>query len=808
MDDHPARTKPAVIVLLFGLACASVVPATASGETEIELGIGGVGGVYFLAEPGQLTVDVEKRDLNRRGRRTELQAILVGPDRRVLKQAMIPDDGKPRGSGTGPRQRVHLSVRVERKGVYGLNVTVSQDRYGEDIIWGFRANCPHYLIETARGHRDQRREEPIVLLSPDQPGDVCFLPPKSRFAMEITNAPDGVEALPVYDVHGTLIHTLPVDAAGRASHIFPLDKRRQASPWRLHLPSQKATIQIDGVTRWDKEDLYPNLPYWTPDPTSYFPLQQYRWILTPYSRMVYGQAKEQAEVAFQVHNNSAEERTIQLNVEFPDDPWPARLSTERVVLGAKQATEVKLRYTAPAHDKTRVCHVRATPTQDPSFSTYSTLTVKAGVSPATQPLEMPIVLRPYQHENEQFGYVPGYPVENQMYFDVKNHPFVRTSEGIGALRGEGWTNSDLQTAVRSSTTALKGKSFAMVSTKLAFDRDNDLYTVAMTGREAALLHSTDKAMTFSAYPIPDRQDRARVFDIEQFSGHNVPDGPPPLLRYTRTAEDPRLIWRRINDLELILYEKINGGLAPKEPILISQKCIGLSAHSGIPATVVSRGSKVHVAWAEATDPNENAPGVPTYVATYNREKGKLGLPVLVGYGAPANDVHNTPSITIDSRGYLHVLVGTHGRLFQYARSLRPNDAHSGWTQAAAIGEDLRQTYIGLVCGPDDTLHCVFRLWRSSTDPFPASHHAVLAYQRKRAGKPWEPPRILIVSPFSEYSIFYHRLTIDRAGRLFLSYDYWSTYWLYRTDHWGTRRALLMSSDNGDTWKLAQTQDLR
>ena len=74
--------------------------------------------------------------------------------------------------------------------------------------------------------------------------------------------------------------------------------------------------------------------------------------------------------------------------------------------------------------------------------------------------------------------------------------------------------------------------------------------------------------------------------------------------------------------------------------------------------------------------------------------------------------------------------------------------------------------------------------------------------------PWMPPRILVVSPFSEYSIFYHRLTIDRAGRLFLSYDYWSTYWFYRTDHWGTRRALLMSSDNGDTWKLAQTQDLR
>jgi hypothetical protein len=163
---------------------------------------------------------------------------------------------------------------------------------------------------------------------------------------------------------------------------------------------------------------------------------------------------------------------------------------------------------------------------------------------------------------------------------------------------------------------------------------------------------------------------------------------------------------------------------------------------------------------------------------------------------------------MDSQGYLHVLAGTHGRPFQYARSLEPNDAHSGWTEAVAAGDGLRQTYIGLVCGPDDTLHLVFRLWRYGTDPFPASHHAVLAYQRKPPGKRWEAPRALIVPPFSEYSVFYHRLTLDRAGRLFLSYDYWSTYWFYRTDHWGSRRALLVSADGGETWKLAETSDLR
>ena len=81
------------------------------------------------------------------------------------------------------------------------------------------------------------------------------------------------------------------------------------------------------------------------------------------------------------------------------------------------------------------------------------------------------------------------------------------------------------------------------------------------------------------------------------------------------------------------------------------------------------------------------------------------------------------------------------------------------------------------------------------------------YMRKRPGHSWESERTLVVAPFSEYSIFYHRLTVDRRGRLFLSYDYWSTYWFYRLDHRGSRRALMMSGDGGVTWKLASGRDL-
>jgi hypothetical protein len=37
---------------------------------------------------------------------------------------------------------------------------------------------------------------------------------------------------------------------------------------------------------------------------------------------------------------------------------------------------------------------------------------------------------------------------------------------------------------------------------------------------------------------------------------------------------------------------------------------------------------------------------------------------------------------------------------------------------------------------------------------------------------------------------------------------WSTFWFYRNDHFGDRRALLMSPDGNDSWKLAETNDLK
>jgi hypothetical protein len=765
--------------------------------------VGGCGGVYFLAEPGELVVEVCKRDRNHRRTTCELRAILVGPDREVLQEAFIPDDGQEVGSGLGPIQTVTLRAKVESGGIHALNITVSQDRYGQNMVWGFRTNCPKYLVETARGHRDERHQEPIVLESPETPGVVCFHPRQGEFSMELTDLPEGSAAPTVQDGNGERLGTLTLEAGGKATWTAPGEEHRDAIPWQLRLPAMRATINIDGVTRWGNAEPIYNACYWSPDPDSWFAFIENRWLLTPYQRTVYGEPGTSREVVLQVHNNALQDRDFALSLEFPGAEWPVQVSPASPSVPARGGAAVSVRYSVPEGEGPHACRIRVTPADTPSVSTWTTLTVRPGQAPAARPLDMPIQLRPYRHENEQFGYLPDYPLDSQMYFDPENRPYVRTGNGITTWRDGEWVRTDIGEAVTSRPEAFQGQSVGLASTKIAFDGDGDVYLPAVCAGRNALLHSQDGGQTFAAYGVPG--DRGSV-DMEQFSGQNVPEGPPPFVRFRRTARDPKLRWRSLNDLELFVPSKVDGRIEIGEPILITDKCIGLSAHSGIPSSVVSRGSRVHVTWGEATDPAEEVPGVPTYVVTFDRATGELGTSALIGYGPPANDVHNSPSITMDGDGYLHVLIGTHGRPFQYCRSEAPNDAGAGWTEPLTAGEGLNMTYIGLVCGEDGTLHVVFRLWRWG-EPYPNSSYATLAYQRKRPGQPWEEPRVLIAAPFSEYSVFYHRLTIDRPGRLFISYDYWSTHWFYRNDHFGNRRALLMSPDGGETWKLAETEDM-
>ncbi len=789
-----------LVLLATALVCTfAAAQEVTMVKADFEPLIGGCGGVYFMAEPGELVVEVMKRDRNRTASATELRALLVGPDRVVLQEEFIPDDGEPVGEVLGPPQTVTLRTQVERPGIYALNVTVSNDRYGNNMRWGFRTNCPRYMVETARGHRDQRHEEPIVLGSPEVPAVVAFQPRAGEFSIEVGELPAGSDTPVLYAADGEQVGVLQKNEEGLYALSVPASVHRAAVPWELQLSSAYGAVYADGLTRWEAGDPIRDSCLWTPDPQSWFPLIENRWLLTPYRRVVYAAPGRAGELTLRAHNNAGYERRLDLTVEFDGDRCPIELASYELTLAGGEAAQVPVRYIMPQGDGPHVARVRVTPADTPEVATYSTIILRPGEAPAARLLDMPIELKPYAHENEQFGYLPDYPTGNQAYFDPRNRPYMRTAAGIATWRDEQWVETRVNDAISERPEVFEGGTFSLSSTKLAFDADGGIYLPATCNGRNVILRSADGGVSFAAYEVPGARGS---IDMESFSGHNMPEGPPPFVRFRRTASDPNLRWRSLNDLELFLPEMVDGALVMGEPILLTRDCIGLSAHSGMPSAIVSRGDLVHVAWGEATDPQAEVPGVPTYVGAYDRATDTLREPDLIGYGPPANDGHNSPSITMDSAGRPHVLIGTHGRPFGYSERLEDGS----WTEPVLPGEGLSQTYIGMVCGPDDTLHVVFRLWRSG-EPYPNASHATLAYMRKRPGQPWEEPKILARAPFSEYSVFYHRLTIDQEGRLFISYDYWSTYWFYRNDHPGDRRAVIMSPDGGDTWKMAETRDL-
>jgi hypothetical protein len=112
------------------------------------------------------------------------------------------------------------------------------------MSWGFTTNCPKYLVETSRGHKDERHQEPIVLRNAGAQGDVVFMPPNNAFSIDISGLTNRVKQLPIFDVEGRKVVTLVVSKDGKARNDFRADNSRKGKLWRLHLNDAQAVMRI------------------------------------------------------------------------------------------------------------------------------------------------------------------------------------------------------------------------------------------------------------------------------------------------------------------------------------------------------------------------------------------------------------------------------------------------------------------------------------------------------------------------------------------------------------------------------------
>ncbi len=764
--------------------------------------------IMLLPDRGELTVKIYKQDLNIYAGADVLTATLVGPQRQPLGELSIPDDGNAeKGGGSGELQSAEMTVNCDAPGVYRLSISTSSD-----AVFGMETNCDSYVLEG-----DMMLNDGSIF------GRVFFEPPAEAFTItaQALHSP-GRQQMPLADAAGQTLNTFDLSKTGEDQEFtVPADIGNRDGVWHFEIAKCDVRITVPGVKVWSMEQ------------GAYFDASLVKGVLMPHTAVRYIRPGESATIDIELNRPKGYEGnfTFELQPETPPEgisysladpvirPHPITPWGEVVPVTVSVAPDAQIGDMFNAY-------LIARPLGDPKLVASAGIQIRAGESLVSEPLNLPIVIKPYQHENYQFGYAPDY-IANEVYFDHNNRPFIRDRSANKYYTGALTTLEDGEWVRRSFWDALgefyedfrgiyMGSGF--MAAKWAFDGDGGAYSIVRVMRTdnptvVTLMYTPDRGNTWQFYPL-----EGNGFDIEQFTGHNATDDPPVVLNYVfREAHEARFC--SYNRLQMLLSQKADGRLDLGEPIVISEDCLGSCQHSGAPASTATRDGKTHIVWGEVTD--AEAPGVPSYIATYNHATAQLSEKVLLGYGPPVNDVHNVPAVCLDSEGYIHVVTGAHGANFKYRKSLLPNDISGGFTDivntldAGYIDDKTdadgtgRQTYISLVCDDEDSLHIAFRQWRRNADEhWPDQIYAALSTQKKPKDGPWGPAQPMVIPPVPGYSIYYHKLTVDRIGNLYLSYSYWTSTKSYQDDfpEYFHNRAVLVSKDHAQTWKLAETSD--
>jgi hypothetical protein len=437
---------------------------------------------------------------------------------------------------------------------------------------------------------------------------------------------------------------------------------------------------------------------------------------------------------------------------------------------------------------------------------------------------------------QQFGYAPEFR-QNVVTFDANNVPTIRSrgasqddTSFVHRLEGGLWVRHDLLEALRSAYPDFAGTVHAggYASDRVDFDEQGRAYTVLTIRLEEGdfrnvLLSSTDGCATWSVLELPfgdetpflDEHNRGNL--ASEHSGWRLLEG-PPLIAVWRQAAPWKGAWSAFNELYVVQPVWVENVLTLQRPVPVRIDFLGMIQSAGGASFAVTSGDQTYFAYSTVVP--RGTRNTPTYAATYYHSTNTVGPSTWVAGSRPANDCHDTPGICMDSTGTLHIVTGAHAWPFRYTHSLTPRST-AAWTPPVDVltsGYRSRktdadgagkQTYLSLVCGPDDVLHVVSRQTRRSVDShFPGQQYTALVHQALRPGQSWSAPDLIVVPPQSGYSQYFQKLTIDRLGRLFVSCSYFS-----RRDPPATRvfrrfhhRMVLISEDGGGTWRFATTAD--
>jgi hypothetical protein len=384
------------------------------------------------------------------------------------------------------------------------------------------------------------------------------------------------------------------------------------------------------------------------------------------------------------------------------------------------------------------------------------------------PMKLPFTHAPYgKSERAQLGYYPRYRPGTVSTDPSGRDVILADGYVLETVNSKGhWSTVDLlRQAIApyvkkhlTPTGFTLGNRGQLVDTSVRFDTDGDVYvlasvevTVPNPARRGLLLHGSPDLKKWTVYPLTESRVR-----FEKMTGHNADAlDHPPVLLMTKNY-DPAVISLATP------IKNTDGTLTVPEPTVIGTDTIGSGPHSGEASQAVSSGNYVYVAYGRYSPYAGRAAdrGVPTYVVRYDRRTGRLSAPVLVGEGGRKADGHNWPTIAIDSKGILQVIINGHHDPFVYTHTISPR-SFTRWTKPVKVSSGT--SYLGLQVGADDTLYSVSR----STE---GSYYFKLMLHRKKPGRDWESKPI--VMPYREgYNLWFHKFVINpKTGRMFLTYS--------------------------------------
>jgi len=408
----------------------------------------------------------------------------------------------------------------------------------------------------------------------------------------------------------------------------------------------------------------------------------------------------------------------------------------------------------------------------------------------------PFVMPPSSDGKDAFFGGFDFEAPSVLAFDAGNRPYmfdsrrVETFGRILTLRRGKWVRLSFLEALRKTwpevgPTHIPWKDWGLGT--MAFDKDNALYALIPAEIKKGqprwiLVFSPDQGRSFQAHLIPG-------YPCLEIPTRRGPLEYPPAIGTCRGKSKKAAAWTNYNDFMVYVpSKKGKRRLVLGEPIKVTENNFGMSNHSGGYSFAASVGERVHFVYAEVAPDKK---GNPTYAATIDRRHRKLIARKFLVKASPSGpDIHATPVICADSKGYLHVLSGAHGQSFFYLRSEKPDSVEDGWSEPVPAGTG--QTYATLCADASGRLHSVFRT------------HPVLRYVNKAPdAEKWSRPMDLARAPGGHrgYTVWHQRLFIDAADALYLSFTYMGNDQL--KDPYP--RALIVSEDGGSTWKPASTE---